>query len=190
VPPPVAKSSKGCLIAVLVVFGLIVLFAIVSIVAITFLGRKASDKLEDVGDALSTPSTVNPADPGERSADEVLDVGESVRISGFTATVESARFEEEVEGFGPGNYLVLAVTVENRDDEPQSAFPPAWLLQQPDGLVTPPISITGGIDGSIDSGATTEGTLVFQVSGAPGDYFVLYRPDPIDETRGVWPVSR
>ena len=195
VPPPMVapatnKSGKGCLIAVLVVFALIAIFAIGLVVAISFFGNKAADKLENVGDALSTPSTVDADNPDARSEDDVLEVGESVKISGFTATVRSAKFVDEVEGFPPGgSYLVLEVTVENRDNEAQTPFPPSWTVQQPDGLVTPPISIDGGVDGSIGANETVEGSVVFQVSGADGKYFVLYRPDPIDESRGVWPVS-
>jgi hypothetical protein len=186
---PTNKSGKGCLIAILVVFALFAIGAVLSVIAIAYFGEKASDKLEDVGDALSTPSTIDASDPGARSEDEVLDIGESVDISGFTATVRSANFVDEVEGFGPGNYLVLDVTIENRDDQSQSPFGEAWTLQQPDGLVVPPIRIDGSIAGSMAGGATASGVIVFQVRSPAGEHFVLYRPDIINESRGVWPVS-
>jgi hypothetical protein len=192
-PPPMvqpAKSGNGCLIAVLVAFGLLVLIAVLSIVAITFLGKKASDKLEDVGDAISTPSTVDPAHVGARSEDEVLEIGESVRISGFTATVRSAKFTETVEDFPPGSYLVVDVTVENRDDEAQTPFGLPWYLQDPNGAVVPPMSGDADVTGQIGAGVEADGRLVFQVADLSGEYFLFYRPDPIDKTRGIWPISR
>jgi hypothetical protein len=173
-----------------VVFAMVAVIAVGSIVAITFLGHKASDKLGQVGDALSTPSTVDPAHPGAREQDQVREMGESVRISGFTATVRSADFRSEVEGFGPGQYLVVQVTVENRDDKAQTPIGLPWYLQDPSGAVIPPLSGESAVTGSIGAGAKADGRLVFQVGEQSGDYFLLYRPDPIDEARGVWPISR
>jgi hypothetical protein len=185
----VNKSGKGCLIAVLVVFGLLALGAVLLVVGIAFLGHKAEDKLNEVGDALSTPSTIDPTNPGARSQDDVLGVGEPVRISGFTTTVRKARFVDTLEGYPPGHYLVLEVTIENRDDRPQTLMRSAWSVQQPASGVVPPIDVDPPLSGSVEANATVSGTVVFQLAGEPGDHFVLYRPDPLDEARGVWPVS-
>jgi hypothetical protein len=192
-PPPMvapAKSNKGCLIALAIFFGLAVIAVIVVFVAVTFLGRAATKKIDEVGDALSTPSTVDPSDVDARDEDQVLDIGESARISGFTATVKSAKFAETIEGgYPPGGYLVLLVSIENRDDDPQEPTPFSWNLQLPDGQVTGPITM-GTLPGSMEAGQTVEGRLEFDVGDQQGDFFVLYRPDPLDEARGVWTVSR
>jgi hypothetical protein len=193
-PPPTAaatnKSGKGCLIAVLAVFALFAVLAILAVVAITFLGRRASDKLDEVGDALTTPSTIDASNPDARDDDHVLALGASVDISGFTATVRSAEFTEGGEGLAPGNYLAVQVSVENRDHDAQTPIGVAWQLQQPDGSVVFPVSMDGLLNASMDGGATVDGRIVFPVTGDEGNWFVLYRPDPIDQARGVWPVSR
>jgi hypothetical protein len=190
-PPPVQKGgNKGCLIALGVVFALLVLGAVFSIVAITFLGNKAEDKLEELGDAVSTPQTVDPQDLDALEEDHLLDVGEGARISGFTATIREARFASSFEGLPEGSYLVLSVEVENRDDDAQSYDLSHWHVQQPDGTLTPPIVAEALTGGTLAPGSHVEGRLVFQVGDDTGDYFAIYRPDILDEARGIWTVSR
>jgi hypothetical protein len=90
--PAPPKSNKGCLIAVAIVGGIVVVGAVLSIVAITFLGHKVEDKLDAVSDAVGTPELVDPTDPSARPDDHVTAVGEGVRVSGYTATVSSSEF--------------------------------------------------------------------------------------------------
>lgn len=190
-PPAPAKSNKGCIIAVAIVFGMILLIGVISVVAISFFAHKASDKLEQLGDAVSTPELVNPDNLDARDGDKILDVGHEVRISGFTTKVESVEFTSAFENLSPGSYLVVDVTVENRDAKAQPYnLASDWKLQTPDGVALPPANGDLSTSGSLEAGGKITGQIAFPVGDQTGPYFVLYRPDVFDKARGVWVVAR
>ncbi|MDQ3107919.1 MAG: hypothetical protein M3Q68_08980, partial [Actinomycetota bacterium] len=114
-PAPIVpnKSGRGCLIAVLVALGVVALLGIGVAIALAFLAEKTSDTITQVRETLATPSTVDPADPAGRPEDQVVDVGDQVRISGYAATLESAAFAETEA------VLVVGFAIENRDDRAQ-----------------------------------------------------------------------
>ena len=35
----------------------------------------------------------------------------------------------------------------------------------------------------------TSGNVVFEVGAAKGDFFIIYKPDPFDASRGIWKVT-
>jgi hypothetical protein len=172
------------------VFALFALFGVAAVVAVTFLGHKAEDKLEILGDAATTPQTVDTAHLGAREGDHLVDVGEGVRISGFTATVQETRFAPSFEELPDGSYLVVSVDLENRDDRAQPYDLSHWHLQQPDGALTTPVFADQLTGGSLPPHATVHGRLVFQVGDGTGAYYVTYRPDVLDRGRGIWTIDR
>ncbi|MDQ3107806.1 MAG: hypothetical protein M3Q68_08390, partial [Actinomycetota bacterium] len=143
-----------------------------------------SDTITQVGEALATPSTVDPADPDGRPEDQVVDVGDQVRISGYAATLELAAFAETEA------VLVVGFAIENRDDRAQPYNFADVRLQWPDGTVVPIQSVDATTAGSLASGERRLAKLTFATGSLQGDFFVIYRPDAFDEARGVWPISR
>jgi flagellar basal body-associated protein FliL len=189
-PAPAKSSGKGCIIAIAVVFGVIVLVGVIAVVALALLANKAEDEIDDVTSALSAPETVDPSNPDARDGDEVKNIGDGARISGFTATVESAEFKTGLDDLPPGDYLVVDVTLENRDATQQGFIPGTeWSLQTPQGTVVHPVTPPTSFGSTLAAGAKVPLTVVFPVGEADGDYFLLYRPDIIIGDRGVWPVS-
>lgn len=188
---PAKKSNKGCLIAVLVVFGILALFVVGAVVAITFLGREATDRIEEFGTQIENPA-VDPSDPGAQEEDQHVELGESVELSGYTTTVRSAQFAETLSELETEGYLVADVIVFNRDDEPQPFNVLDWRLQTPNGqLLDPTFTSSEGAlaAGELIKGGNVRGQVVFEIGAATGDFFLIYKPDPFDAARGLWKVT-
>ena len=191
--PPAApkKSNKGCLIAVLVVFGIFALIVVGSIVAITFLGREASDRIEELESTIENPA-VDPANPDGQEEDQNVEVGESVELSGYTTTVESAQFTEQLSELETEGYLVADVHVFNRDDEAQPYNLLDWRLQTPNGqILDPTFTSADGVlsAGDLIKGGNVRGKVIFEIGAATGEFFLIYKPDPFDAARGLWKVE-
>lgn len=188
---PPKKSNKGCLIAVLVVFGLFAVLVLGSILAITFLGREATSRLEDLESTIENPA-VDPSNPDANEEDQNVELGESVELSGYTTTVESAQFVDTLSEVETEGYLIADVIVFNRDDEPQPYNVLDWRLQTPNGQVLDP-TFTSSDDslsaGELIKGGNVRGKVIFEVGAATGDFFLIYKPDPFDAARGLWKVT-
>ena len=191
-PAPVkSSSSKGCLIAILVVLGLFVLLVGGAIVAIAFLGNEASDRLEQLEEATENPA-VDPSNPDAQEEDQNVAIGDSVELSGYTTTVEGVEFREQLSEFETEGYLVADVRVVNRDDEAQSYNLLDWRLQTPNGQILDPTftSAEGTLSaGDLIEGGNVSGKVIFEIGAATGDFFIIYKPDPFDAARGLWKVS-
>ena len=191
-PPPVAKkSNKGCLIAVLAVLGLFAVIVIGAVAAIAFLGNEASDRIEDLEAATENPA-VDPANPDAQEEDQNVAVGDSVELSGYTATVEAAGFVEQLSELETEGYLVVEVNVFNRDEEAQPFNLLDWRLQTPNGQILDPTfsSAEGTLSaGDLIEGGEVSGKVIFEIGAATGDFFVIYKPDPFDAARGLWKVT-
>lgn len=193
-PPPMPttpnKSGKGCLIAVLVAFGLFALLIVGMIAAVTFLGNRAGDRLEDLESAIENPA-VDPSNPDGQEEDQNVELGESVELSGYTTTVESAEFQEQVSELETEGYLAIAVDIRNRDDKAQPFNVLDWRLQTPNGQILDPTftSADGALSaGDLIEGGNVQGKVFFEIGAATGDFFVIYKPDPFDAARGLWRV--
>ena len=188
---PAKKSNKGCLIAVLVVFGLFALLVVGAVVAITILGNEASEKIEELESTIENPA-VDPANPDAQEEDQNVELGESVELSGYTTTVESAQFTDELSELETEGYLVADVIVFNRDDEAQPYNLLDWRLQTPNGQILDPTftSAEGTLSaGELIKGGNVRGKVIFEVGAATGDFFLIYKPDPFDAARGLWKVT-
>ena len=189
--PPVKKSNKGCLIAVLVVFGIFALVVVGAVVAITFLGQEASERIEDLEAATENPA-VDPSNPDAQEEDQNVEIGESVELSGYTTTVESAQFTEQLSELETEGYLIADVHVFNRDDEAQPYNLLDWRLQTPNGQILDPTftSADGALSaGELIKGGNVRGKVIFEIGAATGEFFLIYKPDPFDAARGLWKVT-
>jgi hypothetical protein len=189
--PVVKKSNKGCLVAVLLVFGLLVLIVVGSIAAIAYFGNKASDKLEAIGSSLDSPA-VDPSDPGGRADDRYVKIGDSVELSGYTTKVEKAGYQQRLGDIIEEGYLYASVDVLNRDDASQSVSIFDWKLQTPSGELLDPYSTNNEEqlqDNMLVEGGRAQGKVIFLIGDRTGDFFLIYKPDPLTKTRGIWKVT-
>ena len=193
-PPPAPapkKSNKGCLIAVLVVFAIFALLVGGAVVAVTLLGREAGDRIEELESTIENPA-VDPANPHAQEEDQNVEIGESVELSGYTTTVESAQFTEQLSELETEGYLVADVHVFNRDDEAQAYNLLDWRLQTPNGQILDPTftSTEGALSaGELIKGGNVRGKVIFEIGAATGEFFLIYKPDPFDAARGLWKVE-
>lgn len=159
-------------------------------------GGAGDDASEVVGnsarEALDDARAGEQVDRADRQReDQEVAIGQSVRVSGYTATVTRATFQQALSDFEDGGYLVADVTVTNRDDRSQPYNTFDWNLQTPQGQVIDPTFTSQDQLGAGDlvEGGTVSGKVVWQIGAAKGQFFVVYKPDPFDAARGIWPVS-
>lgn len=194
-PPPVVvieqRKRRGCLtpffLPSLLVLGAIVMIAVIAAVVA---GDDDDDDCE-AGDGVNDTRNLclYPERADRKGDDHEAQLGDGVRLAGYTATVEEAFLDEE--RLGTQN-LVIRVTVENRDSSSQSyneLFD--WDILTPSGQILSPTIINLRDDslgsGSLAGGGRATGTVAFDVD--PGAYFVIYQPDPFNKARGVWLVE-
>ena len=154
-------------------------------------GDEASDTARDAVRDAQTPDTVAPDRVDRQREDQEVAVGESVRLSGYTATLTAATFRPTLSEFEDEGYVVADVTVENRDDEAQPYNTFDWKLQTPNGQVIDPTfaSVNQLGSGDLVQGGSVSGSVVWEIGAAKGEFFVIYKPDPFDAARGIWKVS-
>jgi hypothetical protein len=127
-----------------------------------------------------------PERDGREPTDHEAELGDGVRLAGYTATVEEGFVNELV----LDDQLGVRVRIQNRDPLTQPYGPLDWKIQTEDGrIVTPTQNEREDALGSgqLDRGESIEGTLVFDLD--PGTYYVLYRPDLFNRARGIWRVQ-
>ncbi len=143
---------------------------------------QAGDGVDDTRNLCLYPDR-----PDRRADDHEAEVGESVRLSGYTATLEDAEIERD--GL-IGDHLRVGVALANRDDHAQPYE--AWQigLQTADGVVLDPVlnphedRIPGG---ELIPGGEVEGSVVFDVG--PGTYYLVFDPDLVGKARGIWRID-
>lgn len=189
---PQAKKG-GCLKAALIAFAVLVLLGILGVVAGGMLVNEAADEDKDEleGESGTPERSLYPDRSDRQKEDQEVQVGGEVRLSGYTASVASAEFRPQLDQFRTDGYLVVSVTVANRDDETQMYNTFDWKLQTPNGQVIDPTFSGDQTVGSGDlvPGGTTQGEVTFEIGATKGDYYVIYKPDPFDAARGVWKVT-
>lgn len=187
-PPPKKTGLPGWAIALIVIGGLIVLGGIGAA-----LGGGQDDEQEPAALTTTSGDTPTPtAARGQQREDQEVPIGQSVRVSGYTATVTAARFRQSISAFEDDGYLVADVTVVNRDDRAQPYNLFDWKLQTPSGQVISPTftSLPNAMgSGDLIQGGTVSGPVVWQIGAAKGTFTVIYKPDPFDAARGLWKVA-
>ena len=195
--PPTAQTATipdqkkgGCLKVGLIVFGIVAVLGIIGIVALVAAGNKVVDEVDKAVEAENAP--VDPARPDAQREDQQVALGQSVRLSGYTTTITSASFQPKLSDFETDGYLVAETTIENRDDKAQPYNYFDFKLQTPSGqVIDPTFSTVEGLleSGDLVKGGRVAGKLVWEIGGAKGEFFVIYKPDPFDAARGVWKVT-
>ncbi len=171
----------------------LVLVAIIVIAAAA--GGDGGDKTTSGGGGASKTAAESkrfPGRPDVKKNDKERNVGESAELSGFTTTVTSAGFQQQLSQFERNGYVVAEVTLLNRDDKAQSYNTFHWKLITPQGQIIDPC-LCGKQLGSGDlagKGGTISGQLIWEVDGQKGDFYIVFDPPDIaDDARGVWKVT-
>jgi Domain of unknown function (DUF4352)/Protein of unknown function (DUF2510) len=141
--------------------------------------------------ASPRPSTLFPGRVDAQKEDQERNIGEGAMLSGYTATVTSAAFQPSLSSFETDGYVIIDVTILNRDKKAQPYNLFDWRLQTPSGSVINPTFTSVGALSSADlvSGGTVTGKVVFEVGAETGDFYIIYKPDPLDAARGIWKVT-
>jgi hypothetical protein len=149
----------------------------------------------DDGESAETPEepeaggagSLYPDRPDQQDEDQEAAIGESVKLSGYTATLTAASYSKEE--FMETDLVTISVRIENRDDSAQPYNTFDWKIQTSNGQVLDPTILAENSLGSGDlvGGGSVEGDVGFEVG--PGTYYVIYKPDPFDGARGIWQIT-
>lgn len=172
---------------------IIIPLALVVIIGIA-MASGGGDKAEETVQREQAEDTPDAAEPGradQQREDQEVAIGQPVKVSGYTATVSSAGFQQQMSDFEDKGYIVAEVTVVNTDDKAQPYNTFDWKLQTPNGQVIDPGFTTADQLGSGDlvKDGTVSGKVVFEVGQTKGDFFIIYKPDAFDAARGLWKVT-
>ena len=142
----------------------------------------------------TTTAKPGPLFPGRVDAhkeDQERNIGDGAELSGYTATVVSAAFQQSLSSFQDDGYVVADVTILNRDKKTQPFSLFDWRLQTSSGRVIDPTAMGSTLDFMADlvAGGTAAGKVVFEVGAEKGDFYLIYKPDPYDGARGIWKVT-
>lgn len=179
------------------------LLGAVGLIAIgTMIGGGRTDK-DNASNAAPTGAATEGTKAGEtklfagrvdaQREDKERNIGQSVEISGYTATVTAGAFQQSLNEFQKDGYVVADVTIANRDDRAQAYNLFDWKLQTPAGqVIDPTFSTDSGMLGSGDlvKGGSVAGSTTFKVGTEKGSFYIIYKPDAFDSARGIWKVTR
>jgi hypothetical protein len=134
--------------------------------------------------------------PSAGPHDQERVIGATANVSGYTTTVLGAQVFPQIDDFQNDGYFKVTVRICSRDDGPQRWSVSDWKLQTPSGnTVSPTIVVSvptlDYAGGELATDGRVEGDVYFQVGNPapPGTYYVLYEPDFLNETHGVWQVN-
>jgi hypothetical protein len=104
--------------------------------------------------------------------------------------VTAATFQRSISDFEKKGYVVAEVTVKNRDTKSQPYNVFDWRLQTPGGQVIDPYF--GGEQlgsGDLVPNGEVKGKVFFEVGDVKGDFYLIYKPEAFDASRGIWKVT-
>jgi hypothetical protein len=146
----------------------------------------------------NTPGTTTTQSPGIQlsdnpggSSDIQATVGSGVTIGGMQATVTAATPTPTLDETHLDGYLVVDVTYNNTSAQNKPYNSLDWKIQAPSGATTGSESIGGEgqlASGDLATNATVSGKLSFKIGAEKGEFQIIWKPDPVDPTRGIWKV--
>lgn len=174
----------------------LIAIAVIVIISVAS-GGGSDDKTSPTATDKGTTTTAASNDvlfPGRADAqkeDQERNIGDSAKLSGYTATVTAAGFQQSVSDFEDAGYITIDVTIANRDKKAQPYNVFDWKLQTPGGqVIDPGLTLADQLgSGDLVGGGSVSGKVVFEVGAVKGDYFIIYKPDAFDAARGIWKVT-
>ena len=140
----------------------------------------------------TTAAPLFPGRPDAQSKDQERNIGASAMLGGYTATVTSATWKQDLDVVSTDGYILANVSVINRNSDSQSYSDSDWRVQTPSGsVVDSTIDTNSGAlnSGDLIKGGTASGEIAFDVGSAKGNYYLLYKPKALDASRGVWRIT-
>jgi hypothetical protein len=121
--------------------------------------------------------------------DQERAIGQSATIDGVAATTTSASFRQSLSDFEQDGYIVVNVTLRNGGTKAAPYNPFDWRIQSPSGQVLDPTGT--GMEGQLESGdlvqgGTVSGAIAFKIGATKGQFYILWKPNPVEANRGVW----
>jgi len=179
VPPPAAKRSRGrgCLTALAVMAGLVVvMIVVVAVVA----GSKSSNSKSAAQKTCASFSY-----PDHQGNDHCGQSGQTVEDFGLTMTAANIRRATTDPILGPE--ICADVSYVNRSTSTKDFDEFDWKLQTPSGVVQS-FEITDATLGSgqVVAGGNKSGTVCFKDNGEKGQFVLIWKPDPLRSDRGIW----
>lgn len=172
------------------------LVAIMVIAGVAGSGGSDDTKVEtDAGSSATTVASASenrlyPGRPDTKKKDVEKAIGEGAQVSGYTATVSKAEFQQQLSQFERNGYMTADVTLLNRDSKAQSYNTFNWKLITPQGTIIDPCLCGKQLgSGDLVNGGTISGQLVWEVGAQKGDFYIIFDPPGFDEARGVWKVT-
>ena len=140
--------------------------------------------------ARGDASRLFPSRPDVKRKDVERNIGGAAEVSGYTATVTKAAFQQQLSQFERNGYMLADVTLLNRDSKAQSYNTFNWKLITPQGTTIDPCLCGKQLgSGDLVNGGTITGQLIWEVGPQKGDFYIVFDPPGFDEARGVWKVT-
>jgi len=170
------------------------IFSGVIVLLIIIIAASAGAKKSNPGPAPTSGGNKNPAGcvakpasyPDQQSTDCVALPNNTVALANTTVT---ATWTRSTGSLGE-NFVCAAVTIKNHNSSTISyndLF--YWKLQTPSGKVedSNPFAATNALgSGDLVGGGTATGNVCFDDPAQTGTYVGIYKPDPLNATRGIW----
>lgn len=201
--PDSRAHRRGRHPALLALYGLVSLVALgLAIAGIAAVARMASDAREERareeaefvacdddrsgGEGDTRNLCLYPDRPDRQSDDHEAEVGSAVRLAGLTASLDEGFMHQLV----LADQLTIRVTIHNRDDRPKTYGSTDWKVLDAGGNPVTPVNSEREDalrTGELDAGETVTGTIAYDLPA--GAYYVVYRPEAINQARGIWRVD-
>lgn len=138
-------------------------------------------------------ASLYPNRPDKKKGDKERVVGQSADLSGYTVTLTSAAFQQEISLFEKEGYLITQVSITNRDKSAQSYNFFHWKLITPQGTIIDPCFCVGTAErlssGDLVTGGRVEGAIPFEVKGAKGAFYLIFDPPGFGDERAIWQIT-
>lgn len=128
--------------------------------------------------------------PDRQPDDYDRNVGDTVEVENFEATVKSAEFRQGFSETEQAGYVVAEVEVTYVGPGKREPSKFHWQLLTPSGDLRNFVQVTGVeqlVEDELGRDQTVAGTIVFTVGGEKGDFFLVFQPiKEAGRRRGVW----
>lgn len=142
-----------------------------------------------------TSSTIEVDRANREEGDREGAVGDEIEVYRLTASVLEVERVAEYGEMDTRGYVEARVSMHNPSGSSIDYDRTDWKLEKPDGTTsnTSPVSNQPQLqDDTLPAGETIEGTVIFAVGDAEGQFAITFSPaserpdDPLEVERGVW----
>ena len=130
------------------------------------------------GDGNGNSGELYPDRANQYREDQERHIGESVMIGGYTTTVTDVQLDD--------GSIRVSIKITNRDEDAQRIDSTQWTLVNP-RVQTIEATSADFPRTELPGGETVTAEVSFAVDpDETGDYYIQYKPEPLDAARGIW----